>query len=252
MIQTGDKWRFYKANELDLPTLAEMKNLKSLIIWASTSSPSLKENDDGTYPSWIKPVIKLIKKAYHTFPNLKIMGVQLGSHLLSIALGGSVEKPQLDEAQKIIHFQNRGLFCGRDNIKLLDSFHSLPFVKDLYKAYNSTGVKLTELNVNSIYEIGINHNLPPNGVSHGFSTRTNQQIIWTLKDSNRVLGLQIPPSFNINIMHELIINKLYEYGKIDDPLKTRFTDDVYDTERPLMQHVLLKIINAFMVHDVAS
>jgi hypothetical protein len=53
-------------------------------------------------------------------------------------------------------------------------------------------------------------------------------------------------------MHELIINKLYEYGKIDDPLKTRFTDDVYDTERPLMQHVLLKIINAFMVHDVAS
>jgi GMP synthase-like glutamine amidotransferase len=69
-----------------------MKNLKSLIIWASTSSPSLKENDDGTYPSWIKPVIKLIKKAYHTFPNLKIMGVQLGSHLLSIALGGSVEK----------------------------------------------------------------------------------------------------------------------------------------------------------------
>jgi len=61
-----------------------------------------------------------------------------------------------------------------------------------------------------------------------------------------VLGLQIPPSFNINIMHELIINKLYENGKIDDPLKTRFTDDIYDTDRPLMQHVLLKIIHSFM------
>lgn len=67
-----------------------------------------------------------------------------------------------------------------------------------------------------------------------------------MKDSNRVLGLQIAPSFNINIMHELIINKLYENGKIDDPLKTRFTDDIYDTERPVMQHVLLKVIKAFM------
>ena len=47
-------------------------------------------------------------------------------------------------------------------------------------------------------------------------------------------------------MHELIINKLYENGKIDDPLKSRFTDDIYDSERPLMQHALLKIINAFM------
>lgn len=89
------------------------------------------------------------------------------------------------------------------------------------------------MNVNSIYDFGLSLNLPPNGVSHGHSTRTDQQIIWTLKDSNQVLGLQIAPSFNINIMHELIIHKLYENGKIDDPLKTRFTDDVYDTERPL-------------------
>lgn len=103
-METGDRWRFYRANELDLPTLAEMKNLKSLIIWSSTSSPSLKENEDGTYPSWIKPVIRLIKKAYDAFPDLKILGVQLGSHLLSQALGGSMEKTPQDEAQKILHF----------------------------------------------------------------------------------------------------------------------------------------------------
>ncbi len=135
LMETGDKWRFYRANELDLPTLAEMKNLKSLIIWSSTSTASLKENEDGTYPSWIKPVIRLIKKAYQTFPSLKIMGVQLGSHLVAIALGGSVEKTQQDEAHKILHFQNRGLFCGRDNVKLAESFHTLDFVRELYKPY---------------------------------------------------------------------------------------------------------------------
>lgn len=128
---------------------------------------------------------------------------------------------------------------------MTESFHDLAFIKYLYAGYPE-GTKLTELNVNSIYDIGNSLRLPEGGISHGYSTRTKQQIIWTLKGSNRVLGLQIPPSFNINIMHELIINKLYENGKIDDPLKTRFTDDIYDTERPLMQHVLLKIITAFM------
>ena len=97
-MDTGEKWRFYRANELDLPSFAEMKNLYILIIWASTSSPSLKENEDGSYPSWVKPVIKLIKNAFTNFPNLKILGIQLGSHLISIALGGRVDKMQLDEA----------------------------------------------------------------------------------------------------------------------------------------------------------
>jgi len=59
-----DKWRFYKAYELDLPTMAEIKNLKALILWASTSSPSFKDHSDGTQLSWIKPIIKVIKKAY--------------------------------------------------------------------------------------------------------------------------------------------------------------------------------------------
>ena len=71
-----------------------------------------------------------------------------------------------------MHFQNRGLFCGRDNIKLSESFQTLEFVKEIYKPYPA-GTRLTELNVNSIYDIGLNLTLPPNGVSHGYSTRTN-------------------------------------------------------------------------------
>lgn len=77
-LSSGDRWRFYRASELDMPTMAEIKNLKSLIIWSSTSSPSFKENSDGTPPSWVRPVIKMIKTAYTSFPKLKILGVSLG------------------------------------------------------------------------------------------------------------------------------------------------------------------------------
>lgn len=43
-MSNGQKWRFYKAYELDLPTMAEIENLKALIIWSSTNTPSFKEN----------------------------------------------------------------------------------------------------------------------------------------------------------------------------------------------------------------
>lgn len=79
--------------------MAEIKNLKGLIIWSSTSSPSFKENPDGSPLSWIRPVVKMIKLAYNTFPYLKIMGIALGQHLIAQALGGKVEKKALGEAE---------------------------------------------------------------------------------------------------------------------------------------------------------
>lgn len=43
-MRNGNRWRFYKAYELDLPTMAEIQNFKALIVWSSTSTPSFKEN----------------------------------------------------------------------------------------------------------------------------------------------------------------------------------------------------------------
>jgi hypothetical protein len=60
------------------------------------------------------------------------------------------------------------------------------------------------------------------------------------------MGVQAHPVFNANIMHELIVNKLYENGKIDDPLKIKFIEDIYDSERPIMHNTLLKVIRAFL------
>jgi hypothetical protein len=47
-------------------------------------------------------------------------------------------------------------------------------------------------------------------------------------------------------MHELVVTKLYENGKIDDAIKARFIDDIYDIQKPLMRHTMLKIEEAFL------
>jgi hypothetical protein len=48
-------------------------------------------------------------------------------------------------------------------------------------------------------------------------------------------------------MHDLIVAKLYENGKIDDPIKNRFIEDLYDNEKkPIMRHTAIKIIRSFL------
>ena len=113
-MSNGERWKFYKAHDLDLPTMKELKNVKALIIWSSASSPSFKETSDGGPNSWIKPIIKLIKKAYRDFPNLKILGISLGQLLVANALGAIISKKSLDDAEKLAHNLNRGIFCGKD------------------------------------------------------------------------------------------------------------------------------------------
>jgi GMP synthase-like glutamine amidotransferase len=153
-MENGQKWAFYRANELDLPTMTELKGLKSLIIWSSTSSPTLKDSEDASYPSWVRPVLKLIKSAYSQFPSLKILGIQAGSHLLAQAFGGKIERKEMNETQKIMHNQSKGLFCGRDQIRLKETFYELDCVKHVFP--QSLGViRLPHLNVFSIYETGL-------------------------------------------------------------------------------------------------
>jgi hypothetical protein len=149
----------------------------------------------------------------------------------------------MDETQKILHNQAKRLFCGRDQIKMNPSFFQLECAKKVFEGHSAT---LKEINVYSVYETFMELTLPPEAVVHGVSTRTQQPIIWTLKGNSRIFGLQAHPSFNTNIMHELIVNKLYENGKIDDPMKIKFIEDIYDPSRPIMHNTLLKVTRAFL------
>lgn len=70
-------------------------------------------------------------------------------------------------------------------------------------------------------------------------------MIWTTSD-HRVLGLHMDATLNANIMHDLIVLKLYENGKIDDAIRARFIEDIYDSEVPIMRHTMLKVIQNFI------
>lgn len=72
------------------------------------------------------------------------------------------------------------------------------------------------------------------------SARTGQNMIWT---TDRVLAFHTQATYNANIMHELMLSKLYENGKIDDSIKSKLIEEIYDTERPITRHTLLKVID---------
>jgi hypothetical protein len=60
------------------------------------------------------------------------------------------------------------------------------------------------------------------------------------------MGLHMDPTLNTNMMHELVVAKLYENGRIDDSIKTRFIDDIYDIEKPITRHTMLRVIDQFL------
>jgi hypothetical protein len=63
---------------------------------------------------------------------------------------------------------NRGLFCGRDAIKLNDSFYDLQFVKQVFNETN----KIQEMNILALYDDGIVLTLPEGAIVHGVSSKT--------------------------------------------------------------------------------
>lgn len=176
------------------------------------------------------------------------MGIAVGAKLIAQALGGKLNKKVLGEAEKIAVNLSRGLFCGRDVVKLNDSFYNLGYVKEILQPEDSIPahfIKIPELIVNANYDLMTDLILPKTAKVHGVSARSGKVMIWTTKDE-RVLGLHFQSAFNTNIMHELIVTKLYENGKIDDAIKARFIEDIYDVSKPLMRHTMQKIEEAFL------
>ena len=51
-----------------------------------------------------------------------MVGICFGHQLLAYSLGGKVEKMKLE---------NKPLFCGKETIRLNESFYDLPFVKEV-------------------------------------------------------------------------------------------------------------------------
>ena len=58
--------------------------------------------------------------------------------------------------------------------------------------------------------------LPDEAILHGSSDRTKHEL-WTIGD--RILSMQPHPELNSYLLEILIINKLYDLGRLDDNMK---------------------------------
>lgn len=76
-----------------------------------------------------------------------------------------------------------------------------------------------------------------------YSNRTQNEI-WTIKD--RVLCFQCSPEINKTYIKELIINKLYDVGKLDDNQKNASIEQLEDMMIPISRHFILKCLEMFL------
>ena len=122
-----------------------------MIVWSSPSTNTFNEEEGNTPAPWIKPVIKLLRNAYKTYPSLKIVGLSQGAGLVAYSLGGHITRKTLTEADKMARSQSRGIFCGKDSISLKESFFKLPYVKKVFEGLPS----IDNINLYAFYEDNI-------------------------------------------------------------------------------------------------
>ena len=85
--------------------------------------------------------------------------------------------------------------------------------------------------------------LPEGSQIYGESSRTHNEI-WGIND--RVLCFQSSPEINKTFVKDLVINKLYDVGKIDDKIKNLSMEQVDDELIPNSRHFILKCIHRFI------
>ena len=63
---------------------------------------------------------------------------------------------------------------------------------------------------------------------------------------DRVLCFQSSPEINKTYIKELIINKLYDVGKLDDNQKNASIEQLEDMMIPISRHFILKCVEMFL------
>ena len=77
--------------------------------------------------------------------------------------------------------------------------------------------------------------LPKGARRLGSSEKTKNEI-WTM--DNRVLCMQFHPEFNSFFIEELIINKMYDVGQLDDMQKNEAVDKTKDYRLPYTRNLI--------------
>lgn len=128
-------------------------------------------------------------------------------------------------------------FIGKETIDLREEFFEEPFVKSVIDEFVQTSenpekqleILKQELGSLIVHAVHGDHVavLPHGAVNLGYSDRTENEI-WRI--DNRVLAVQTHPEFNANYIEELIVNKMYDAGRMNDMQKDEVLERVNDND----------------------
>ena len=114
--------------------------------------------------------------------------------------------------------------------------------KDTEKMSDAIKEELEELIVPAAHSEHVTQ-LPKGAKCLGSSAKTKNEI-WTLDD--RVLCMQFHPEFNSYFIEELIINKMYDVGQLDDTQMTESLERTKDPQLPLTRNIINRIAFNFL------
>jgi len=72
ITKDNEKWKFFKAYNLEFPDEKTLKNLKGIIF------PGSKYSVYDESLSWIEPLKEFVRKVYYDYPNIKMVGICFG------------------------------------------------------------------------------------------------------------------------------------------------------------------------------
>jgi GMP synthase-like glutamine amidotransferase len=199
MVDSNEKWAFYKAYDLEFPSSEELKHMKGIIL------PGSKHAVYDESHAWVTPLRNFVRSVYDDHPHVKLAGICFGEQLLAAALGGRVER--------MTNLEHRPLWLLKEEVFLENSFYDLPYVKKVLGNLDDDQMeKIKPLVFHAVHGDHVSK-LPDFGVLYGSSERTPVEI-WGVE--NRILAFQCHPEFNSYYIQELVINKMYDQGRLDD------------------------------------
>jgi GMP synthase-like glutamine amidotransferase len=72
LVDSNERWAFYKAYDFEFPSTEELKHLKAIIL------PGSFHGVYEDWNTWIEPLKKLINTVYYEYPHIRMAGICFG------------------------------------------------------------------------------------------------------------------------------------------------------------------------------
>ena len=200
--EKGDRWLNYTAVDSRLPTESELAKLRGLVV----SGANHAAYDDAPFH---EALYKVLQKAFHEYPQLKLLGVCFGHQVLAHCLGGKAEKMQ---GLNVPFMTNLDLVQAKPELKQ----------KSYYK---KTLEKLGIADVDKFVAVEAHGDhvaaLPAKAEILGNSETTNVEM-WGLEE--KVFCTQFHPEFNEGLMKLKLLQEITYEEAVNAKMMNRFLD----------------------------